>query len=168
MVELIRRIIPRDIVGGDVQKLQRMDSLVHIFYEISGTSGAFATALSLIPHLGNNFAFIITPICFTVCGIIWLFLGSLKFSRSLSEDKNSEDSDLNYIQSVLRKSLLFGKSVYVGGRIIFTKRQFIWLWSSYSVALYAHRYLENGVAPQIAKRYLKNCVVTNNRGWLES
>jgi hypothetical protein len=37
MVELIRRIIPRDIVGGDVQKLRRMDALVHIFYEIAGT-----------------------------------------------------------------------------------------------------------------------------------
>lgn len=28
MVELIRRIIPRDIVGGDVQKLRKMDSIV--------------------------------------------------------------------------------------------------------------------------------------------
>lgn len=28
MVELIRRIIPRDIVGGNVQKLRRMDSVV--------------------------------------------------------------------------------------------------------------------------------------------
>jgi MFS family permease len=31
MVELIRRVIPRDIVGGNVQKLRRMDALVHIF-----------------------------------------------------------------------------------------------------------------------------------------
>lgn len=28
MVELIRRTIPRDIVGGNVQKLRKMDSLV--------------------------------------------------------------------------------------------------------------------------------------------
>lgn len=28
MVELIRRIIPRDIVGADVQKLRKMDSVV--------------------------------------------------------------------------------------------------------------------------------------------
>lgn len=27
MVELIRRVIPRDIVGGNVQKLRRMDSM---------------------------------------------------------------------------------------------------------------------------------------------
>ncbi|CAF1530392.1 unnamed protein product [Adineta ricciae] len=63
MVELIRRVIPRDIVGGDPEKLQRMDALVHIFYEVSGTAGAFATALGLIPRLewsqiivgGSNF-----------------------------------------------------------------------------------------------------------------
>lgn len=60
MVELIRRVIPRDIVGGNVQKLRRMDSLVHIFYEIAGTGGAFCTALGLIPYFGNNFSFIIT------------------------------------------------------------------------------------------------------------
>lgn len=34
MVELIRRIIPRDITGGNEFKLRRMDSLVHIFYEV--------------------------------------------------------------------------------------------------------------------------------------
>lgn len=38
MVELIRRVIPRDIVGGDISKLRRMDATVHIFYEIAGTS----------------------------------------------------------------------------------------------------------------------------------
>jgi hypothetical protein len=32
MVELIRRVIPRDIVGGDVQKLRRMDACL---YEVS-------------------------------------------------------------------------------------------------------------------------------------
>jgi hypothetical protein len=29
MVELIRRVIPRDIVGGHVGKLKRMDAVVH-------------------------------------------------------------------------------------------------------------------------------------------
>lgn len=28
MVELIRRVMPRDIVGGNIQKLRKMDSLV--------------------------------------------------------------------------------------------------------------------------------------------
>ena len=154
MVELIRRVIPRDIVGGDAEKLQRMDSLVHIFYEVSGTAGAFATALGLIPRLGNNYAFIITPICFTGCGIVWLFLSSLRSPRI--DDEEIEETESNYAKIVIKKSLLFFKSVYIGGKIIFTKRQFVWLWSGYSVALYAHRYLENAIAPQVAKRYLDN------------
>lgn len=29
MVELIRRVIPADIVGGHIGKLKRMDSVVH-------------------------------------------------------------------------------------------------------------------------------------------
>jgi hypothetical protein len=40
MVELMRRVIPADIVGGDVIKLKRMDSMVHVFYEVAGTIGA--------------------------------------------------------------------------------------------------------------------------------
>ncbi|PVH83712.1 hypothetical protein DL98DRAFT_454292 [Cadophora sp. DSE1049] len=62
MVETIRRVIPKDIVGGDVQKLLRMDSIVHIFYEVSGTGGALTTSLALIPYLGNNMSFVITHI----------------------------------------------------------------------------------------------------------
>lgn len=37
MVELIRRVIPRDIVGGNVQKLRRMDAIVHVFVSLSGS-----------------------------------------------------------------------------------------------------------------------------------
>jgi hypothetical protein len=79
MVELIRRIIPRDIVGGDVQsmykiciscsishlihlhhslELRKMDALVHILYEVAGTCGALLSVKLiqclrqqlLIPH----------------------------------------------------------------------------------------------------------------------
>ena len=160
MVELIRRVIPRDIVGGDVIKLQRMDALVHIFYEVSGTAGAFATALGLIPRLGNNYAFIVTPIFFTACGIVWIFLGSLQFEKGSQNEQidpeDEEEAKSNYLKIVGNKILLFVQSVYLGAKLVFTKRQFIWLWSGYSVALYGHRYLENGIAPQVARRYLGN------------
>ncbi|CAF0993642.1 unnamed protein product, partial [Rotaria magnacalcarata] len=64
---------------------------------------------------------------------------------SEKEDLNNDKS--GYVKFILDKFLLFGKSVYVGGKIIFTKRRFIWLWSGYSVALYSHRYLENCITP---------------------
>jgi hypothetical protein len=43
MIELIRRVIPRDIVGGDIQRLRYMDAVVHVLYEVAGTIGAFTS-----------------------------------------------------------------------------------------------------------------------------
>ncbi|KAF2826298.1 hypothetical protein CC86DRAFT_292717 [Ophiobolus disseminans] len=153
MVELIRRVIPRDLVGGNVQKLRRMDSLVHIFYEISGTAGAFTTALALIPHFGNNFSFIITPIFFAAASILWWFIedGIERDTRALVLE-----SQPTYVRAVMGGFYLFFESCWTGGKIIFTHRKFIWLLPGYAVALYGHRYLENAIAPAVARRYLGN------------
>lgn len=151
MVELIRRVIPRDIVGGNVQKLKRMDAMVHIFYEIAGTAGAFTTGLVLIPKMGNNRSFIITPICFSLAAITWFFISNLGFQREKPSVLAKQPS---YVKAVFGGFILFSKSVITGGKIIFSNRKFIWLPFGYSVALYAHRYLENGIAPAVAKRYL--------------
>ena len=35
-IELIRRIIPQQIVGGEELRLKKMDALVHVYYEITG------------------------------------------------------------------------------------------------------------------------------------
>jgi hypothetical protein len=153
MVELIRRVIPRDIVGGNIQKLRRMDALVHIFYEVAGTAGAFVTALVLIPRFGNNFSFIITPICFTTAAITWFFIEESGFQKETTLVLWEQPS---YIRSVLGGFWLFFESVYTGAHIIFTQRKFIWLLPGYAIALYGHRYLENGIAPAIARRYLGN------------
>lgn len=154
MVELIRRVIPRDLVGGNVQKLRRMDSLVHIFYETSGTAGAFCTALALIPRFGNNFSFIITPIFFAVASILWYFIHEEKMpreGRALSTEREP-----NYVKAVISGFYLFFESVGTGAKLIFTHRKFIWLLPGYAIALYAHRYLENSIAPAVARRYLGN------------
>ncbi|KXX82741.1 hypothetical protein MMYC01_200878 [Madurella mycetomatis] len=151
MVELIRRVIPRDIVGGNVQKLRKMDSIVHIFYEISGTAGAFVTGLVIIPQLGNNMAFIITPICFLISAVAWFFVGELNFKRETHTGLHGRPA---YWKAAFGGLYLFGESVWVGAKILFTSRKFIWLVPGYSVALYAHRYIENGIAPQVARRYL--------------
>lgn len=61
-----------------------------------------------------------------------------------------------YIRAVLLGFKLFFKSIYIGAKIIFTDRRYIWLVPGYSFALYGHRYLENGIAPALAKRYFGN------------
>ncbi|KAL6708342.1 hypothetical protein ACN47E_003266 [Coniothyrium glycines] len=154
MVELIRRVIPRDLVGGHIQKLRRMDSLVHIFYEVSGTGGAFCTALALIPHFGNNFSFIISPIFFAAAAILWFFIleaGMPREARALVQETQPK-----YVKAVASGFYLFFESIWTGAKIIFTHRKFIWLLPGYAVALYGHRYLENAIAPAIARRYLGN------------
>ncbi|CAN9359570.1 unnamed protein product [Alternaria alternata] len=154
MVELIRRVIPRDLVGGHIQKLRRMDSLVHIFYEISGTAGAFCTALALIPRFGNNFSFIITPIFFAAASILWYFIQE----ASIPKENTSliSESQPAYVKAVINGFYLFFESIGTGAKIIFTHRKFIWLLPGYAVALYAHRYLENAIAPAVARRYFGN------------
>lgn len=152
MVELIRRVIPRDIVGGNVQKLRRMDALVHIFYEIAGTGAAFATALALIPEFGNNYSFIITPIFFAAAAVVWYFITNLNYDLN----KNLEKKEGNYLKALAFGAWLFVMSIWTGMKIIFSSRQYIWLLPGYAFALYGHRYLENGVAPQVARRYLGN------------
>lgn len=127
--------------------------MVHIFYEISGTSGAFCTALGLIPALGNNMSFIITPILFTCAAAVWYFVSDFNFAAR--KDLSSIDQG-SYFKQVFVGFILFFKSVFVGGKLILSTRRFMWLLPAYSIALYAHRYLENGIAPIIAKRYLGN------------
>lgn len=164
MVELIRRVIPADIVGGDVAKLRRMDSVVHVFYEIAGTAGAFASS-SAISRWGNNYSFFLTPVFFSVAGGVWLFISILNFkdSAGLAEELDAQglanvDSSKrptnNFFVNVGRGFLGFGESIWVGGKLILTNRYFIWLLPAYSVALYLHRFLENSLAPAFARRVL--------------
>jgi hypothetical protein len=96
-------------------------------------------------------AFIITPICFLLCAIAWFFVGELGFKREKHTTLHNRPA---YWKAAFGGLYLFGQSVWVGARILFTSRKFIWLVPGYAVALYAHRYLENGIAPQVARRYL--------------
>ncbi|KAJ2921518.1 hypothetical protein H1R20_g15572, partial [Candolleomyces eurysporus] len=165
MVELIRRVIPADIVGGHVDKLRRMDATVHIFYEVAGTSGAFASS-SAISRWGNNKSFFLTPVFFGFAGATWLFISTLSFAREAAVNEEMEAAGLagvdrskrpstNYLVMVGRGFRSFGESVWVGARLIFTNRCFIWLIPSYAIALYLHRFLENTLAPAFARRVLE-------------
>ncbi|KAF9325869.1 hypothetical protein BG006_010650 [Podila minutissima] len=153
MIELIRRVIPKDIVGGDVIKLKQMDATVHVFYEVAGTAGAFFSTF-LVLKLGNAIAPAMTPFLFVFASIIWRFIGLL----------DSDHANRQHLESLDRSSLIvqighgfkyFGLSIYRGAQIIFTSRKFIWLIPGYSIPLFTHRYLESQLSPAFAKRILK-------------
>ena len=137
-----------------MQKLRRLDATVHIFYEVTGTAGAFTTALALIPALGNNMAIIVSPFCFAGAAIIWSFVSTAE--HPTTQPKARTALSPSYFDLLYQSTSLFFMSIYTGGRILITSRKFIWLLPSYSLALYGHRFLENNIAPIVAQRYMGN------------
>jgi len=85
----------------------------------------------------------------------WFFISNLGFSRE-QEDRAApqKGAAARYSTSLYRSFYLFYSSIWTGAKLIFTSRKYIWLIPGYSFALYGHRYLENGIAPVIARRYL--------------
>ena len=153
MIEVLRRVMPQGVVGDNVQKLKRMDAMVHIFYEVSGTAGAFCTALALIPTLGNNMSFIITPICFAVAAVVWIFLSSPNLTpQRLTEPRRQP----TYTKAISIELVSCFKSMWIGTKIVLTSRKFCWLLPTYALGVYGHRFLEINIAPVIARRYLGN------------
>jgi len=131
MVELIRRVIPRDIVGGDVIKLKRMDAVVHVFYEIAGTAGAFF-ATFLVLNLGNALAPSMSPFLFMFAAIAWSFIGLVgsDHDNKLALETLDETPMLSQIAHGFSH---FGLSMYRGAQIVFSSRKFIWLIPGYSI-----------------------------------
>ncbi|KAF8512623.1 hypothetical protein BU17DRAFT_96156 [Hysterangium stoloniferum] len=136
MVELVRRVIPADIVGGDVQKLRRMDATVHVFYEVAGTIGAFASS-SAISRWGNNYSFFLTPVFFAFAGVTWLAVSALTFRPR--SDKDNQDANLDTPPIAKQGYVLqfFGTIIGFAESLI-----------------YGARFLESSLAPAFAKRVL--------------
>ncbi|KAH8929929.1 hypothetical protein BT69DRAFT_1275856 [Atractiella rhizophila] len=137
-VELIRRIIPCDIVGGHIGKLRRMDALVHVFYEVLAGVIWFFVSHS-------------TPLNAALA----------------EEEKDDRRRRFAYFGALRQATVGFGESIWVGATLIFTKRRFIcsyslfwaahtWLMPGYALALYLHRFLESTLGPAFAKRELNN------------
>ncbi|KAF9205609.1 hypothetical protein BGZ49_003781 [Haplosporangium sp. Z 27] len=152
MVELIRRVIPKDIVGGDVIKLKRMDATVHIFYEIAGTGGAFFASY-LVLNLGNALAPAMSPFLFVFAAIAWSFIGLLKSDHENRKQLESLEHS-SILSQIIHGFAHFGTSMYRGAQIVFSSRKFIWLIPGYSIPLFTHRYLESQLSPAFAKRIL--------------
>lgn len=89
-----------------------------------------------------------------LCAVSWYFVSDLGFKDKKAEGESALAKQPGYIKATLGGFWLFFESIGVGAKIIFTSRKFMWLVPGYAVALYGHRYLENGIAPQVARRYL--------------
>lgn len=126
---------------------------VHCFNELSGTAAAVCSALGLIPNLGNNKAFIITPPCFAICSVIFYTLTDTGSATKTSESGGAPGRT-SFFRALSNSVLVFFESIYVGGKILFSSSKFLWLLPAYTIALYGHRYLESGIVTSVARRYL--------------
>ena len=157
MVELIRKIIPQTICGGNEFKLRRMDSMVHAFYEVAGTGGAFFS-LFLILNMGSVYANFFVPPFWMIAGFLWGMIKLEKISNKAEEGEGkegkSEKSD-GLIKAFFYLIKGFFFSIFEGAQIVFSSRQFSWLFLGYSIPLVLHRYLESQLAPAFAKHILK-------------
>lgn len=133
-----------------------MDAIVHVFYEVAGTAGAFSSSAA-ISRFGNNYSFFMSPVFMAMAAGIWIWISALSFSKkpahgavqgdvALAEVERQGMRSNNYFVAVYRGFIIFFKSVYFGGRLIFGHRGFIWLFPAYSLALYLHRFLESSLA----------------------
>jgi hypothetical protein len=125
-------------------------------YEVAGTTGAF-TSTSLIGTFGYNYSAFLSPILFTLAAVCWSFISSLGHKRAEETAQNGgqlsemEVKERGYGAQVVSGFRAFAKAWYYGAFLIFTHRKFIWLVPGYTLALYGHRYLENGIAPIFAR-----------------
>jgi len=158
-LETCRRIISSSIVGSNIDKLKRMDAMIHIFYEIGGTAGAFL-ATFLIQQLG--------PVYSTGPGIILYVVAAVFYSRiSIDEsvydlptkDKTSTNDNnccLSLWQETKKAFFSWLHSMKEGAQIVFSSRKFIWLIPCYALPLVIHRLYENVMFPFFAKNVLKD------------
>ena len=164
MVEIIRRVIPADIVGGDPEKLKKMDASVHMWYEVAGTSGAFVAAYS-IAKFGYAFSTIWIPVSFTMAFLFWRLI-KVDHAPEVDEKQAGVTSEAQVILSTgaveeePKRSLCgeiafffgaFFHSVKVGAVLVFTNRSLIWLIPAYVLPLVVHRYFENTFFPFYTK-----------------
>ena len=158
-IEIVRRIIPQQLVGGNELKLKKLDSLVHMYFEIAGTCGAFFSAYTSL-LLGKAYSPLITPILYTFSGIIFYYIspliGAADNKPNVIDGKTSSsvDAAILFAKSLWYAFYGFGESVYQGCIIVLKEPKYQWLFWGYTIPLVMHRYIEGGVATVYAKSVL--------------
>lgn len=104
--------------------------------------------------MGHNRAFLITPICCGMGAFLFSFISKMGFERLKHKTETGEEKNKNIFWELAEGFWLFGRSIWLGAQIIFTHRDLIWLIPCYGMGSYAHRYLDTGLLPKLAKRYL--------------
>ncbi|GAM19233.1 hypothetical protein SAMD00019534_024080 [Acytostelium subglobosum LB1] len=157
MVEVSRKLVPRQILGNNPNGLAKINGLVHIFYEVCGTAGAFLSTV-LIQKLGAVYAMVLMPPFFLVAAVI-MFTITEPFPRAKEAIKAEASKMVHPVLSVLisikSETANYFKTIGRGAALICNK-DFWWIIPTYVVPQVLHRVLENILFPVFAKKVLKD------------
>ncbi|KAJ2990500.1 hypothetical protein HDV02_004413 [Globomyces sp. JEL0801] len=145
MVELMRRVVPADIVGGDAGKLKRMDSMVHLFY---GTVGNLCLCMDWILWMGIC-SMSSTNLFHSRCDFLVLYPRPEE-AQAIADFREAH-KDQSIPAALLEGFYSFFHSVFFGAKLVMSQRALVWLVPAYTLPLVLHRYLENTLFPNYLK-----------------
>ncbi|KAN0034378.1 hypothetical protein ACTFIV_000884 [Dictyostelium citrinum] len=156
MIEVSRKLTPRQILGSDNKKLSNLNGYIHLFYEISGTGGAFLST-PLIEKLGPVFALSHQPVFFLI-GAIFFFCVSQPFPPTVIKTPKDVQAEkdgiiLYSIKTVGSGIYHYFNSLFIGARHILSVKYW-WIVTTYVLPQVLHRLLENLLFPTFAKKVL--------------
>ncbi|KYQ90651.1 hypothetical protein DLAC_09285 [Tieghemostelium lacteum] len=161
MIEVSRKLTPRQILGNDNEKLSKFNGLIHLFYETAGTAGAFLST-ALIKSLGPIYALSHQPVFYIVAGICFLFVSEPFPSKIAVSEENKSSltaaiQEKNPIKRTLKRAarevMMYFHGLYVGGKNVLSVKYW-WILFTYVLPQVLHRLLENLLFPTFAKKVL--------------
>ena len=155
MLDMLRRVIPADIIGGDPVKLREFDSTVHAFWEAFGTVGSLLAYL-WIGYFGWGFAFSILPIAAIISFTVLRLITPTKQAIEQRAEYLVQQKGVSNLKTFGEIFYSFFHSVWLGSKLVLSQRSLIWLLPSYSLALLLHKYLESTLFPFYTKAVLNN------------
>lgn len=154
VIEMIRRVIPANIVGGDSIKLKEMDASVHMANELSGTAGAILSRY-WISYFGWGYALSLLPIGFTLASLLWVMIKPSQEQLDYEKERSLK-KPVGFVREAGDVFYGAGFSIFYGAKLVFSSRNLIWLIPAYSLGLVGHRFVEGTIFPLYAKEILKN------------
>eukprot|EP01132_Coremiostelium_polycephalum_P003899 gene3899-4866_t len=157
MLEISRKLTPRQILGNDNVKLGFLNGTVHIFYEVAGTSGAFFSTF-LIKQLGPVYALSHQPFFFLIsCLLFWSISQPFPPQKEVvpKTHKREQKTWKRIPKKVGTEIVGYFNTIFTGGKIILSP-SYWWIIPTYVLPQVLHRLLENLLFPSFSKLVLKD------------
>ncbi|KAJ3111966.1 hypothetical protein HDU96_005105 [Phlyctochytrium bullatum] len=165
MVDLLRRTIPNEIVGGDAIKLKKMDAVVHFWWEVAGTAGAILS-INWINFLGWAYALGLISGGFFISSLFFFLVRPrsdriLRGQMAKAKDEEANGKSKGFWSEIYDFLVSLQRNIWVGAKLTLTQRALFWLLPAYTLPLILHRYLEGTVFPFYARSTLLNTDLQN-------